>query len=310
MLVAGPSYGLSGRPLTLCDSATSVAKSKSSLSSSSNSSKYSLIKSFAEHLNRGTELIKKILPTKKLSPNSTLQILSPGKIHRSEDTPESDSGDSLQTEISHFEPICKMPPTPKQEAKLLPGGGSSSSLKHPKPKPYRCNNSNKFKPLKAAKKLQRSHSSAFLMYSCLLQNVKIDNTASPGESTTTVVSSQEEKRDVILKPAAIITTTTTTTAPDTSPQKLKRRKSSIMTSSTESLQAAPQHSIATRRNKRPRIEAKMMDEEATLKHNEDNQNNNNKIYNLRQKNIQINYVVNKGPVSTTRRSSRLQKIKA
>lgn len=252
MLVAGPSYGLGSRPLSLCDSTTSVGKSSIS-GSSSNSSRYSLIKSFAEHLNRGTELIKKILPTKKNSPNSSVQLLSPSKIHRSEDTPESDSGDSLKTEICHFEPICKMPQTPKNLTKF----NQSVTVKHPKPRPIRTNSINRFKPPKILKKIQYSPYSAFIKYSKILE------------------CSQSHDNNIILP---IVEKNNKVAEAGMKIQKLTGSQNGKRKLSLSSLDLNPHSNISgSGGGKRKKIESIL-----TTKNDEDNQNN-NKIYNLRQK---------------------------
>lgn len=270
MLVAGPSYGLGGRPLSLCDSTTSVAKSSLS-GSSSNSSRYSLIKTFAEHLNRGTELIKKILPSKKLSPNSSLQLLSPSKIHRSEDTPESDSGDSLKTEICHFEPICKMPPTPKQISKF---NQTPSVLKHPKPRPLRSNNTNKFKPPKIVKKFQRSPSSAFLCYSKIFDSVEPLITNTKTNLPVTNVSKILEKNATEIKTQNKLSGS----------QNVKRK---LSLSSSDHFTVPHSTGSVGVGGKRKKVETVVAAVILQTKIDEDNQNNNKKNYNLRQKQSKI-----------------------
>lgn len=75
---------------------------------SSSSSKYNLIKTFADHLNRGTEIIKTTV-SKAIEP----LIVKPSKIHRSTSNLSDDGEDSLKSEMCHFKPIRTVPTTPK-----------------------------------------------------------------------------------------------------------------------------------------------------------------------------------------------------
>lgn len=263
MLVAGPShssyhsYSTSDLPSASTHRRDSSSKSNGSSTasdtnsnSSSLSSKYNLIKTFAERLNRGTELLKQtvqkaILPTKKPitpTPDDPL-ILSPGKIHRRTTamTPESDSGDSLKIEVtSHFKPIRIMPQTPKRR--------NQSSLKHPTPKIIRNNTAarlNNFKPLICPKKLVRSSSSAFLSLVQHYEDEGEDNSndekmvINKSESSNDLNSSNESKASTSRSRGIkrkLVTTTTTESV----------RKSTRQTTKTNKIS---QHSIKNKKLK-------------------------------------------------------------
>lgn len=92
----------------LCWSLDNVLKTNRFFSFSSSSSKYNLIKTFADHLNRGTELLKTTVH-KAIEP----LIVKPSKIHRSTSNLSDDGEDSLKSEMCHFKPIRTVPTTPK-----------------------------------------------------------------------------------------------------------------------------------------------------------------------------------------------------
>lgn len=181
MLVAGPShlsfsYTTNAELITHRNS-TNNSNSASSNASNSNASSsvdstvstYSLIKTFTEQLNRGTEYLKQtvqraILPIKKqiATDGDPGGILSPGKLHRLTISPESESCDSTKLELCHFKPIKTLPPTPN------PNQPTICLLKTPQPQFMNSSRSSfsffggrQHRPMKSTRKFIKSATSAF-----------------------------------------------------------------------------------------------------------------------------------------------------
>ncbi|XP_059620739.1 uncharacterized protein LOC132264518 [Phlebotomus argentipes] len=122
MLLAGPSqsssYSYASPRLSNISSSRTSLSSKStsneSIPISSASSRYSLMKSFAVHLNRGTELLKQTVQrailSKAATPNTELRTVAPTKHHKVPDLHRA-STDSLEAELCYFRPIRPCPIT-------------------------------------------------------------------------------------------------------------------------------------------------------------------------------------------------------
>ncbi|GAB0099200.1 hypothetical protein DMENIID0001_150480 [Sergentomyia squamirostris] len=126
MLLAGPSssYSYASPRLSNISSRTSQSSkstSNESIPISSASSRYSLMKSFAVHLNRGTELLKQTVQRailKAPSPNKDLNTVAPTKYHIVPDLDRA-STDSLDVELCHFRPIRPCSVTPSTSRRFL-----------------------------------------------------------------------------------------------------------------------------------------------------------------------------------------------